>query len=135
MRARILRSAGLALTLVVLVAGAASANDCFNNSRSDQGNLSVAQHSRNWVSIGTLAELYSTPPDPSVPALTPAQVEWAVAEAKAAGIPDSITIFIGGTIAEGTPGMARNGGNGRGIDYFSAWLPTLIDIYLRALER
>jgi hypothetical protein len=135
MRPRILRSVVLSLTLAVVTAGAASAHDCFNISRSDQGNLNVSAHSKNWISIGTLTELYSTPPDPSVPALTPSQVDWAVAQAKAAGIPDSITIFIRHTIADETAAAARNGADGQGIDYFSAWLPTLIDIYLRALER
>jgi hypothetical protein len=135
MRPRILRSSGLAFALAVLTAGGVSATDCFNNSRSNQGNLSVSAHSPNWVSIGTLTELYSTPPDPSIPALTPSQIEWAVSEALAAGIPDSITLFIRDVLAEGTPASARLGANGRGIDYLSGWFPTLIDIYLRALQR
>ena len=134
MRARFLRSAGLALSLAVATAGVASAHDCFNNSRSNQGNLS-ATHSPNWISIGTLTELFSTPPDQSVPALSPSQVEWAVTAATAAGIPDSITLFIRGHIADGTPAQARHGADGHGIDYFSAWLPVLLDIYAQALEQ
>jgi hypothetical protein len=39
------------------------------------------------------------------------------------------------TLADGTPAMARNGGDGRGIDSFADWLPTLIEIYLRALDQ
>jgi hypothetical protein len=135
MRTPLLRSLGLALTFTLAASGVASAHDCFNISRSDQGNASVFEHSPNWISIGTLTELYSTPPDPSVPALTPSQVEWAVAAAKAAGAPDSITVFVRHTISEGTPAEARNGGDGRGIDYLEAWFPILIEIYLRALEQ
>jgi hypothetical protein len=135
MRTRSLRSLGLALTFSLAVASGASAHDCFNVSRSDQGNASVFEHSPNWVSIGTLAELYSTPPDPSFTALTPSQIEWAVAAAKAAGAPDSITVFIRHTITDGTPAQARNGGDGRGIDSLDAWFPILIDIYIQALAQ
>jgi hypothetical protein len=131
---RILRSVGLALSLVAVTAGAASAHECFNNSRSDQGNVG-AQHSTNWVSIGTLTELFSTPPEPGAPALTGPQVEWAVAEAKALGIPDQIVIFVGHTLAEGTPAKDRHGADGQGIDYFIDWLPALLDIYVQALQR
>jgi hypothetical protein len=135
MRTTLLRSLGLALTLALAGSGVAMAHDCFNVSRSDQGNRSVFEHSPNWVSIGTLTELFSTPPDPSVPALTPSQVEWAVATAKAAGAPDSITVFIRHTIGEGTPAEARSGGDGHGIDHLDAWFPILIDIYIRALAQ
>jgi hypothetical protein len=58
-----------------------------------------------------------------------------VAEARALGIPDSITVFIGHMLADGTPARARHGADGRGIDYFVDWLPPLIDIYIRALEQ
>ena len=132
---RFLRSIGLALGLAVLTAGAASAHECFNNSRSEQGNVSAAEHSKTWVSIGTLTELFSTPPDPSVPALTPAQVEWAVAAAKAQGLPDTISVFVGHTLADGTPAKDRHGADGQGIDYFVDWLPALLDIYAQALTR
>jgi hypothetical protein len=135
MRTPLLRSLGLALTLTLAVSGVASAHDCFNISRSDQGNASVFEHSPNWVSIGTLTELYSTPPDPSIPALTPSQVEWAVSAAKAAGVPESITVFVRHTIGGGTSAEARNGGDGSGIDYLEAWFPILIDIYLSALAH
>ena len=130
---RLLRSIGLALSLVAATAGAASAHECFNNSPSDQGNT-AAQHADGWVSIGTLAELFSTPPDPSVPVLTPSQVEWAVAEARAQGLPDEIVIFTGHTLADGTPAKARHGADGHGIDYFMDWLPALLDIYVQALQ-
>jgi hypothetical protein len=134
MRATVLRSLGLTLTLAVATAGSVAAHECFNNSRSDQGNL-AATHAGNWISIGTLAELFSTPPDPSVPALTPSQVEWAVATAKAEGLPDSIVLFVRHTLLEGTPAAERHGADGRGIDHLFDWFPTLLDIYGRALEH
>ena len=135
MNPRILRSVALALGLLATTAGAASAHECFNISRSDRGNESASLHSNKWVSIGTLTELFSTPPDPSVPALTPSQVAWAVAASKAAGLPDSITVFIGHTIADGTPAKARHGSDGRGIDYLDDWFPVLIEIYFQALQQ
>ena len=134
MNPRILRPLGLALCLVAVPAGAASAHECFNNSRSDRGNVAI-QHSPNWVSIGTLAELFSTPPEPGAPVLTAPQVEWAVAEAKALGIPDQIVIYVGHTLADGTPAKDRHGADGQGIDYFLDWLPALLDIYVQALQR
>jgi hypothetical protein len=79
--------------------------------------------------------LFSTPPEPGAPALTGPQVEWAVAEAKALGIPDQIVIFVGHTLAEGTPAKDRHGADGQGIDYFIDWLPALLDIYVQALQR
>ncbi len=119
--------------LFSVMAGVASAHECFNNSRSDKGNIAV-QHSTNWVSIGTLTELFSTPPEPGAPALTASQVEWAVAEAKAQGVPDQIVIFVGHTLADGTPAKDRHGADGQGIDYFMDWLPALLDIYVQALQ-
>ena len=135
MRHRIVRSSTLALALTVAAVGTAAAHECFNISRSDRGNAAVFEHSPNWISIGTLSELYSTPPDPSFPALTPSQVTWAVAEAKALGVPDSITIFVGHTLGEGTPALAKHGADGRGIDSFNDWVPVLIDIYIQALSH
>ena len=131
---RILRSVGFALSLVAATAGVASAHECFNNSRSDQGNIGI-QHSAKWVSLGTLTELFSTPPEPGAPTLTPSQVEWAVAEAKAQGVPDQIVVFVGHTLADGTPAKDRHGADGQGIDYFIDWLPALLDIYVQALQR
>jgi hypothetical protein len=133
---RIISSASLGLGILIATAGVASAHECFNASRSEQGNDSAAAHSQTWVSIGTLEELFSEPPDPSLPALSPDQVEWAVSAAMAAGAPNTITVFAGThTLAAGTPAMARQASNSHGVDYLTAWFPTLIDIYIAALDQ
>ena len=136
MRHHIVRSAGLALSLTVATAGAASAHECFNAARDEQGNVSAAAHSQTWVTIGTLAELFAEAPDPSIPALSPAQVAWAVEAALDLGVPNTITVFAGShTLADGTPAMARHGADSHGVDYLNAWFPALIDIYFAALRH
>jgi hypothetical protein len=136
MSSRFVRSFWLAIALTIVAAGAASAHECFNASRSDQGNLMAGTHASRWVYVGTLAELLSTPPEPGAPALTPAQYDWALAAARAAGAPSSFAVFIGNhTIAEGTPAMAKHGADGHGIDHFGDWIPILLRIYAEALEH
>jgi hypothetical protein len=136
MRFRFIRSAALALALVAATAGVAAAHDCINTSRSDQGTRMAGTHATVWVYFGTLEDLFAEPPDPSLPALTPSQIDWALAAAYAAGAPSSLAVYIGNhTIAEGTPGMEKHGADGHGIDHFSDWVPKLIAIYFQALEH
>jgi hypothetical protein len=136
MSSRFARSLVFAIGLTIAAAGAASAHECLNASRSDQGNLMAGTHASRWIYFGTLEELLSTPPEPGAPALTPAQYDWALAAARAAGAPTSFAVYVGNhTIAEGTPGMAKHGADGRGIDHFGDWLPILLQIYADALEH
>ena len=136
MSSRFARSLVLAIGLTIVATGAASAHECFNASRSDQGNVMAGTHASRWVYAGTLVELLSTPPEPGAPALTPDQFEWALAAARAAGAPSSFAVFIGNhTIAEGTPAMEKHGADGQGIDHFGDWIPILLDIYAQALQH
>ena len=136
MSARFTRSLLLAMALTIGASGVASAHECINASRSDRGNLMAGTHASRWVYIGTLEELLATAPEPGAPVLTPAQQEWALGAAQAAGVPSSFAVFIGNhTIAEGTPAMDMHGANGRGIDHFSDWFPVLLEIYVEALQH
>ena len=136
MSSRFVRSVALAIGLTIVAASAASAHECFNASRSDQGNLMAGTHASRWIYAGTLEDVLSTPPEPGAPALTPAQFEWALTTARAAGAPSSFAVFIGNhTIAEGTPAMAKHGADGHGIDHFGDWIPILLQIYAEALEH
>lgn len=118
-------------------AGAASAHECFNASRSATGNAN-ATHSANWETL-TLAHLYETvhghvsePGQPPMPALTPAQVEQAVAMATAKGVPSSFTVFHGGMLPRSADKKAPSpkSSDGKGIDHFaSGHGETIIGIY------
>jgi len=96
-------------------AGAAFADDCFNASRSAQGNTSAAAHSSNWWSVGEMLTNFL--------GLTPDQVAQVLAVVnKDPRIPQNLTIFImpsqGGQAFE----LAQNAPaplmvNGKGIDH------------------
>ncbi len=104
---------------VLLVAGPAAAHECFNASRSAQGNASVAAHSSAWgeVSLDTILTQFI-----GVPQSVATCVE---ANAGQYGIPSS---FVFGdkqavgqdqVIAERNPNMSAKGlsSNGKGIDH------------------
>ena len=107
----------VAATLAILTfgAGAASAHECFNASRSDQGNASVAAHSNAWeqVSLDTILTQFIGVPQPVA--------DCVEAQAPAAGIPSSF-VFGGkqsastGVIAENNPNTQLFS-NGKGVDH------------------
>ncbi|WP_137123104.1 hypothetical protein [Segeticoccus rhizosphaerae] len=112
-------AAASSLALMVAAAGVASAHECFNASRSDQGNASAGAHSAAWetVSLDTvLTQFIGLPSDLA------ACVE---AKAPAAGVPSSFTFGMkqavgqGGVIAERNPNMEAKGlgSDGKGIDH------------------
>jgi hypothetical protein len=108
--------AGVAAAVLALGGvGSAFAHECFNASRSDQGNAG-ASSSKVWLTV-QIADFYS---DPEL-GLTEQQAAQATQLALDAGVPSSVTIFIGThTIAEGTPSMSLLGhaSDGQGIDHF-----------------
>jgi hypothetical protein len=120
-----------------LAAGTTFAHECFIYSRSDTGDLAAGSHSKAWLTVGTTADLFGFMEEElGLPALSPSQLGWAVDEAKAAGMPNQFTIFVGNhTIAEGTPAMERFGADGRGVDHLFDWLPVALGIYQQALAR
>jgi hypothetical protein len=130
------RFAAVAATSVALLvpAGTALAHECFNASRSEQGNAGAA-NSQRWLTVH-LSEFFG---DPSI-GLSEAQQQQALALAQERGIPSSFTIFIGThTIGsnpktgEPTPAFGRNGkaADGKGIDHiFEAYGDELIAIVI-----
>lgn len=129
------RSTILGAFLALSVAGTAAAHECYVANRSDQGNVQAGSNSKAWLTIATLESAFDYVAGAvGRPALDADQKAWAVAEARAAGIPDTITIFVGNhTIAAGTPAQARGTFDQRGIDYLEGAFPVLVGIYFAAL--
>ena len=128
------------LSLLILAVGASSAfaHECFNASRSAQGNTG-AQHSDNWFNLSTEFVFTVILPEESGIELTADQLAWALDQADAAGIPSGFVIRSDKTIgvnANGvTPGFAKNGGDGRGIDHaVDAYGDQLFGIFLAASQ-
>ncbi len=133
---RILARSILAGTLIAtLGAGTALGHECFIASRSDTGTVTAGTHSRAWVYIGSLSELFGLLADETgLPPLSDSQLAWAVGEARAAGMPNEFSIFIGNhTIAEGTPAMDKHAADGKGVDHLGDWFPAAVQIYTAAL--
>ena len=120
MKKRITAVATLAAAALLVVPAGALAHECYNPSRSEQGNEGAA-NSQRWLTIQT-AEFFAfahefLPVEP----LSEAQISEAVAMAQAQGIPTSFTIFIGSkTLNEGTPAALKHAADGNGIDHIFA---------------
>jgi hypothetical protein len=100
----------------------------------------AGSNSKMWLTVATLEDLFVAVPQfaPSLnlPALTPSQLAWAVDQARAAGMPNQFTIFIGNhVLAEGTPAMEKHSADGRGLDHVFDWLPVVLGIYGQALTH
>jgi hypothetical protein len=135
---RILASSILAGTLIAtLGAGTVLGHECFIASRSDTGTVTAGTHSRAWLYVGSLPDLFGfVGENPGAPVLSDDQLAWAVEEASAAGLPNEFSIFVGThTIAEGTPAMVKHAADGKGVDHIEDWFPTIIDIYMRASTK
>jgi hypothetical protein len=133
---RVLTRSILSGTLAAtLFAGTALGHECIVISRSDTGNVAAGSHSARWLTVATLESLFTQPF--LVPkALEGDQLDWAVEQAREAGLPETFTIFVGAkTIADDTPAMERHGQDGKGIDHATNWFPTIIAIYEEALEQ
>ena len=110
---KIIATLALTGTLLALPATAAFAHECIIANRSAQGAIGAAK-SGQWFSL-SLEELFAF--EFQVPE---ANVDDAVAEAIAAGVPEVIAIFGKKTLAEGT-GAAGNGAlaDGKGLEHLS----------------
>jgi len=138
MRRVLARSILVGSLAATLLTGTALGHECFIASRSDTGDLTAGSHSEVWLTVATLEELFvEVPqfvPELNLPPLTPAQLEWAVGQARAAGMPNQFTIFIGNhVIAEGTPAMEKHSADGKGVDHVFDWLPVVLGIYVQAI--
>jgi hypothetical protein len=125
----------IAILLVIGVAGTAAAHECYVANRSDQGNTMAGSNSNAWLTIATLESAFDFVAEAVAgPELDADQKAWAVSQARAAGIPNTITIFVGNhTIADGTPAQARGTFDQKGIDYLEGAFPVLVGIYYAAL--
>ena len=112
---RVLTRSILSGTLAAtLFAGTALGHECIVISRSDTGSVAAGSHSARWLTVATLESLFTDPflvPEP----LEGDQLDWAVEQAREAGLPETFTIFVGAkTIADGHPrdGAPRPGREG-----------------------
>jgi hypothetical protein len=124
----------LAGTLLVGTAGVVLGHECVISSRSAQGDAG-ALHSGRWVNLG-LADVFGfIHLVVGGPALTPSQIEWAVGEAIAEGLPaDGWVIRADKTIGEGSSNP--NLSDGRGLDHLAGLVgPQIVAIYFAALNQ
>jgi hypothetical protein len=129
---RILLSLALAGSISAVAAPAVFAHECTIASRSAQGDAG-ALHSGNWMRLG-LADIFGFINGVvGGPALTPSQIDWAVSEAVAQGLPaDGWVTRADKTIGEGSsnPNLA----NGKGLDHLADSVgPQIVGIYFQAL--
>ena len=129
------------LSLLILAVGASSAfaHECFNASRSAQGDTG-AQHSENWFNLTTEFVFTVILPGDTGITLTDEQLAWALDQADAAGIPSGFVIRIDKTIGvtkggKAAPGIAMHGDDGHGIDHaVDAYGDQLFGIFFAASE-
>jgi hypothetical protein len=113
---------GMAL---VLGAGPAFAHECYNASRSAQGNTSIAAHSKNFVTFNDSAFEFLT--DPTGPiGLCDAGASWLIDQidqnSATLGVSDTTVVFERTTQAKGidnstNPRALSNLSNGKGVDH------------------
>ena len=122
----------LASTLLIGTAGVALGHECVISSRSAQGDAG-ALHSGRWVRL-SLADVYGfINLLVGGPALTPSQIDWAVAESIDQGLPADGWVIRGDkTIGEGSNN--KNLGNGKGLDHLEELVGAqVVNIYFAAL--
>jgi hypothetical protein len=113
---------------VVLAAGPAFAHECYNASRSTNGNTQIAAHSPSFVAFNDVALGFLTSPPPDGPGLCMAGAQWLVGQldANAASIGFDPTIVVSIRVVQaggiGNSPSARaqsNLSNGKGIDHLA----------------
>jgi hypothetical protein len=119
---RVARATVLAISLIAVTAGATFAHECYNASRSAQGNAG-ASHSTNW-STESVAELFTIIHLFGIPGVdTPLSAEQAEVAFEAAlemGVPAEVTIFTRDLIGANGRAFTEGGkaADGKGIDHF-----------------
>lgn len=123
--------AGLVLsgTLLAVAVPTVAAHECFVVNRSEQGTIG-ADHSGRWDKLPLAAIFGFIHEVVGGPALTPAQIEWAVGEAADQGLPaDGWLVRSDRTIGAG-PRVA----DGKGLDHLSlVYGEQIVGIYFQAL--
>ena len=136
MRRVLARAVLLGSMAAALVSGVALGNQCYIVSRSDAGDIAAGSHSRVWLTVATLEDVFVFIGEEGGAALSSSQLAWAVDAAQQAGLPNQFTIFIGShTINEGTPAAERHSANGKGVEHVTDWFPVLVAIYFEALAQ
>ena len=136
MRRVLARSVLAGSMTAALISGVALGHECFIVSRSDTGDLAAGSHSKVWLTVATLEDVFVFIGEEGGVALSASQMTWAVSAAQQAGLPGQFTIFIGNhTIIDGTPAAGRNAADGKGVDHVSDWFPVLTGIYFEALVQ
>lgn len=134
---RLGRSVVVALALVAIPFASVAAHECVIVNRSATGDAQAAANSKVWVQL-TLHDLYSHTAEFGLPALTPAQVEYAAALAESWGVPSSFVWRADKTIAGDAAGFLANGKgtDGRGVDHaFEVYGEQLIGALFAALAN
>jgi len=133
---KLITNIALALAIGAIPIVSAAAHECVVVNRSATGNEHATGSGR-WVTI-TLTDLYEETEFFGFPDLTPAQVDYAVAAAGAAGIPGSFTFRSDKTLLENASGWAKgdHATDGKGIDhFFDVYGERLIGIIFEALAN
>ena len=125
MRVRHLTVVPAAATVLVLGAGAASAHECYNASRSEKGNQAAGTHSQAWATFESQARMFLGE-----------DADCVLAYLTDAGVPTTVALHVkgatgqDGVIAESNPNGERLT-DGRGIDHlFDAYGPVFSDAFV-----
>ena len=136
---RIASASVLSLLILAIGASSAFAHECFNASRSAQGNTG-AQHSDNWFNL-SLEFLYTVLlPEETGLELSEAGLAYALEASAEAGIPDGFVIRVDKTIGVNgneitVPGFEKNGADGHGIDHaVDAYGDQIVGIFFAASQ-
>jgi hypothetical protein len=112
--------------LIALGAGPAAAFDCYNTSRSDQGNTSLAAHSPAYMTFNQAAYGFLTSPPPDGPGLCDAGAQWMIGQLDANlasfGLTDTtmvsaVTVQAQGLFHVSNDRATANQSNGKGVDH------------------
>jgi hypothetical protein len=121
---KLLVTTAIAGMAIVLGSGPAFAHECYNASRSAQGNTSIAAHSQSFATFDASAFEFLT--DPTGIGLCDAGANWLIdqlnANAASLGISDTTVVFERTTQAKGidnspNPRAQANLSNGKGVDH------------------
>jgi hypothetical protein len=125
---KLLAAVGVAGLIVALAAGPASAHECYNASRSAQGNAQIAANSNGHITFDEVITFFLT--DPTGIGLCPAGAQvvldeiHAAADAGTLAVDTSVVVGANSTQAGGldnspNPRAQSNLSNGKGIDHLA----------------
>jgi hypothetical protein len=126
---KLLAAVGVAGLIVALAAGAASAHECYNASRSAQGNAQIAANSNGHITFDEVLMFFLTD-NTNGPGLCPAGAQVVIDEVEAAAaagtlaVDTSVVIGANSTQAGGIDNSPNarakaNLSNGKGIDHLA----------------